>query len=126
MPDQGKGFMKQNQRLSERLVNSGESYLPSNKKWNEFVRDHKAYLRRKSTTTQYAPELLVRYRYRPEEFYQEQCDGSLYLAWIWMLVNDIYNVTQFTESRTEYYNVSADDLRELYLAFRSCINSKED
>lgn len=110
--------MEENQRLSERMINGNVDYGPTDKEWNQFVRDHKTYIKGKSTLKTYTPEYLAKYRYNPEEFHMEN-EGLLQTTWIFMLINDMYTSVDFTEGRTQYWRFDTDVISDMYEFYRA-------
>lgn len=116
--------MVTNQRLSDRL-SSVMQMGPEDINWYHFILDHKEYLRRKSTYKEYTPEQLVKYRYRPNEFYTEECKGEAYMAWIFLLVNEIRDPSEFNENNTRLYIPQATDITTLYSTYSVSVNQKD-
>lgn len=109
--------METNQRLAERMKTNFVDYGPENKLWNQYVKDHKLYIRSRSTRRTFTREELIRYRHRPEEFYARYIGGSLDQAWVWLFLNDIRDATAFTDVKTQYLMFEASLVSELYGLF---------
>lgn len=114
--------MEYQQRLSERMTASFEDMRPDDLNWNQFVRDHKEYIKSISSVRSFDRAKMARYRYRPEEFYVDN-DGEKQATWIFMFVNDITDVADFTERKTSFILPSKLKLRELWRIYSSSANS---
>ena len=90
--------------------------------WNQFVRDHKEWLKKQCTLKKFRPEELLQYRYLPAEFFVSQ-EGQFPATWIFMLVNGIASPMEFNESRTQWYIPPPDIIAELYSQYISCTRS---
>ena len=111
--------MEENQRLSERMKNSNVPYGPSDPLWNQFVRDHKEWIKERCTLKRFKPEELLQYRFKPSDFYVDN-EGMFPATWIFMLVNGIASPMEFNESRTQWYFPPPDLIPELYSQYVSC------
>lgn len=125
MPKTGKDFMEINQRLSERL-DTVNRLGQEDTSWYHFVRDHKKYLKRRAKIVRFAPEEIVKYRYRPQDFYVDKCNGAYPLTWIFLLVNDIRNPADFNENHTKFFIVSRDDIENIYNVYSTSENRPRD
>ena len=105
--------MVTNQSLSDRLSTLNQ-YGPDDPLWYRFVRDHKRYLKKKAKKHPFIPEELVKYRYRPVEFYTEKVGGQSYMAWIFLFVNDIRDPSEFNENISTLLIVDPKDIDKLY------------
>jgi len=117
--------MEANQRLTTRL-NELQQMGPEDMNWYHFVRDHKKYLKRKSNIRVYTPEQLVKYRFRPGEFFADQCRGPMYMTWIFLLVNDIRDPSDFNENNTKITMVMPDAIQELYQLYSTSQSRLDD
>ena len=113
--------MKLNQRLDERL-SENRQYGPEDVAWLQFVRDHKKWLKRNSTIRFFTPEELVKYRYRPEDFYVDICKGPKFMAWIFLFVNNIREESQFNENHTKMIMVMPSKIEELHQVYSTSAN----
>ena len=117
--------MEIDQRLSERL-DSLKDYGPDDPNWVAFIRDHKKYLKRNSPVTHFRPEELVKYRYRPQEFYVDKCYGKFSQTWVFLFVNDIRNPSDFNENCSKLYMVPHDKIEELFNIYSTSENRTRD
>lgn len=104
--------MEAGQRLSERLVTKSYIFGPEDPLWEQFVRDHKRYIQQNSRKMKFIPENLVPYRYRPEDFVVAN-EGDVSMTWIFLLINDIRDPAQFTETCTNLYVFNREVIRVL-------------
>lgn len=120
MPNFWKGFvMEENQRLSERMMDSNVPYGPKDPGWDQFVRDHKEWIKSQCTLKKFKPEELLQYRFMPAEFYVAN-EGVFTATWIFMLINGIASPMEFNESRTQWYLPPPSLIPELYSQYISC------
>lgn len=110
--------METGSRLSERIrFETNDNYgRGTDTGWIQFIRDHKQYLRDNSPVKTYAVLDLLPFKYRPEEFYVS-VGGKIDMAWIFMFVNDLRDVTDFNESLNQLWVVDPSvivRLRRLY------------
>jgi len=117
--------MEKNQRLADRMSNASDKYGPDDTNWNQFIKDHKKYLRSISELTEYTVEAMTRYRYRPEEFFMTKIKGPYQAAWIWLFINDIRNMRDFNASQTQFYMFKWADLEKLYSVYKSSSSSSK-
>lgn len=117
--------MEVSQRLAERIHEStiADGYGPEDEVWHRFVRDHKAYLRSKATKKYYTPEQILKYKYRPEEFFVAETDGDYSMAWIFLFINDIREPAEFNESRNHFLMLNKRTITDLYNLFSGTANS---
>lgn len=108
--------MEHNQSLDDRLAELRQ-YGPDEPLWYRFVRDHKRYLKQKSAIRTFTPEELVKYRFRPMEFYVDKVGGKSYMTWIFLFVNDIRDPSEFNENHITLRIVNPDDIDRLYQIF---------
>ena len=108
--------MQAGQRLSERLVTKSYIFGPEDPVWEQFVRDHKRYIQKNSKKMKFIPENLVPYRYRPEDFVVDH-EGDVPMTWIFLLINDIRDPAQFTETCTDLYVFTRETIRVLKRMF---------
>lgn len=113
--------MEINQRLSERLSEI-RKYGTDDIAWANFVRDHKDYIKRKSKLRRFLPEELIKYRYRPQEFYTKESGGPIWMTWIFLFINDIREQSQFNENRLKLYVPGAEVIEELHQIYASSAN----
>lgn len=114
--------MEYNQRLSGRITASFEDMRSDDLNWNQFVRDHKEYIKSRSSVKTFDRAKMARYRYRPEEFYVDN-DGDKQATWIFLFVNDIRDISDFTEDKTTYIIPPKLKLRELWRIYSASANS---
>ncbi len=117
--------MEVNQRLTERLETITQ-YGPEDEKWHAFVRDHKKYLKRRSPLQVWTPELLRKYRYRPQDFYAAECHGPIYMTWIFLFVNDIRDAADFNETHTRLYMTPSSAIMELHQLYSTSENRNRE
>ena len=117
--------METNQRLSERL-SENRQYGIEDTAWAYFVRDHKDYLRRRSKLRRFLPEELVKYRYRPHEFYMKEGQGPIYMTWIFLFINDIREASQFHEGRTKLLVPPPEVIEELHQIYSTSANQSDE
>lgn len=117
--------MELNQRLSERMMYDAEKMGPEDINWNQFVRDHKDHIKSLATTQTFDTATISRYRYRPEEFYVDH-DGLKQITWIFLLINDIRDITEFTEQKTTFLMISKVKIRELYSVYSSSVHASQE
>lgn len=113
--------METNQRLAERL-SENRQYGPEDVNWYYFVRDHKKWIKRKSKVHVFTPEELVKYRYRPTDFFVEECKGPSYMTWIFLFINDIREASEFNENRTKLTMISPSVIEELHQIYSVSAN----
>ena len=106
---------KLSDRIKEKTKNS---FGPEDPDWYQYILDHKLYLREQSEVKSFTLLDLVKYRYRPEEFFVSM-DGDLNQAWIFMLVNDIRSPTDFTEALTKLWIVKPEIIEDLRRRYES-------
>ena len=116
--------MEENQRLSERMSNAYPHYGPGDPKWNQFVRDHKEWIKSQCTLKKFKPEELLQYRFLPAEFYVSQ-EGVFPATWIFMLINGIASPMEFNESRTQWYIPPPTLIPELYSQYVSATRTTD-
>lgn len=114
--------MEYNQRLSERITTSFEDMRSDDLNWNQFVRDHKEYIKSNSNIKTFDRAKVARYRYRPEEFYVDN-DGDKQATWIFLFVNDIRDAADFNENKTSFIIPPKLKLRELWRIYSASANS---
>jgi len=114
--------MEINQRLSERMAYDTKIYGPDDPGWNQWVRDHKEFLRSKAVKRTFTPEKMTDFRYRPEEFFVEN-EGVVQATWIWMFINDIRDLTEFDGSRIQFHMLDRDVIADLYSVYRGSESS---
>lgn len=95
-----------------------EKYGAEDPNWVQYVDDHKLYIREKSPIQHFMPIDLVRYRYRPVDFFKDN-NGDPMQTWIFMAVNDLHNVSEFNESITQLWMVKSDTIHELRAMYES-------
>ena len=117
--------MNPGQRLSERLE-SLKGFEQDDHNCKKFVTDHKKYLKRLSPVGEWRPERLVKYRYRPHDFYMKECNGEYSMVWIFMLVNDIRDPAAFNESCNKIYLVPPEEISKLYNIYSTSANRDRD
>lgn len=109
-------------RLSDRLrgmMTSG--YGPEDTAWAQFVADNKLFLRNRSKYVTVTMLNMVPYRYRPNEYYAAQA-GDINQTWIFLMLNDIRNPSDFNESVTSLWIPSPDAIRDLKQKFDSSMS----
>jgi len=106
---------KLSDRIKEKTKNS---FGPEDPDWYQYILDHKLYLREQSEVKSFTLLDLVKYRYRPEEFFVSM-DGDLNQAWIFMLVNDLRSPTDFTEALTKLWIVKPETIEDLRRRYES-------
>ena len=116
--------MEDNQRLSERMKNSNVPYGPGDPRWDQFIRDHKEWIKKQCTLKKFRAEELLQYRFLPAEFYISQ-GGVPTATWIFMLINGIASSMEFNESRTQWYLPPTDLIPELYSQYISCTRTAD-
>lgn len=113
------------QRLSERLESIFD-YGPDDEGWVRHVRDHKKYLKRNAPVSYFRPEELVKYRYRPQDFYVDKCSGKFSQTWIFLFVNDIRNPSDFNENCNKLFMVQPSQIEELYNVYSTSENRNRE
>ena len=112
--------VKELDRLSERLTRmASNKFGPEDPAWYQFVMDHKQYLISKSSIAEFTILKMSPYKFKPAEFYVKECKGNFNQAWIFCMINDITDVTEFNESRTKLLIVSPDEIVKLRSLFDS-------
>lgn len=109
-------------RLSDRLrtkMNSG--YGPEDTAWLQYMTDNKFFLRQKSKRVEVTMLDMVKYRYRPNEFYASH-GGDLCQTWIFLMINDIRNLSDFNESVTSLWIPDPDTIRSMKRSFDSSLS----
>ncbi len=113
--------METNQRLSDRM-RSISMYGPSDPRWDQFVRDHKEWIKAKCTLRKFKPEEILQWRYKPADFYADN-GGSMDVAWVFMLLNNIASPMEFHEGRTQWYFPPYACVQESYAQYVSIARS---
>ena len=116
--------MEIDQRLSERMLSDASELGPEDLGWNQFVRDHKNYIKQLCRTRTFDKAVMVRYRYRPEEMYVAN-DGLKQATWIFLLVNDIRDPSEFTEQKCTWLFPPKLKLTELYSIHSGSANAAQ-
>ena len=111
-------------RLSARLLDKASNkFGPEDPKWYQFVMDHKQYLLDKATKVEHTVLELVPFRYKPDIYYVRKHRGELTQTWIFCMLNDIRNVTEFNESRQVLLVPDPKDITTLRAKFDSAQGS---
>ena len=106
-------------KLSDRIkAKTNNAFGPEDPEWYQFILDHKLYLRERSEVKSFTLLDLVKYRYRPEEYYAT-VGGDVNQAWIFMLVNDLRSPTDFTETITKLWIVNPETIEDLRRHYES-------
>lgn len=116
--------MEENQRLSERMKNTNAPYGPGDPKWDQFVRDHKEWIKKQCVLKRFKAEELLKYRFNPEAFFISQ-EGFAVSTWIFMMLNGIASPMEFNESRTQWYIPPPELIPELYSQYVSCTRTAD-
>ena len=116
--------MVENQRLSERILDSYGDFGPEDEGWSLFVRDHKQWLQKKSQKRKFTPEDIIHFKYRPSEFFVHH-NGTLETTWIFLFINDLRDLADFNESRVDYLIPDMNDIRDLHDLYLSSENHVE-
>lgn len=108
--------MEINQSLSDRMSDL-KQYGPDDPLWYRFVRDHKKYIKRNSKSKTFIPEELIKYKYRPVDFFVKELGGRSNMAWIFLFVNDIRDTSEFNENCSRLIIVEPKTIEKLYQIF---------
>ena len=106
-------------KLSDRIKDkASNSFGPEDPDWYQYILDHKLYLREQSAVKSFTLLDLVKYRYRPEEFFAST-GGDINQTWIFLLVNDLRSPADFTEALTKLWIVRHETIEALRRRYES-------
>lgn len=109
-------------RLSDRLRSmTSNNYGPEDPEWYQFVMDHRSYLESKATKVIHTTLELVPFRYKPELYYIKQHQGEQTQAWIFCMLNNIRDVSEFNESRQTFIVPDPKTIVELHQKFSASL-----
>lgn len=105
-------------RLSTRMLNTTVAgYGAQNKRWVQFVSDHKRYIRQNSDIQEFTTFDLVRYKYRPEEFFKDKAGCTADCTWIYLMVNDMRSPEDLNMTVTRLWMPRFDLIQQLRRSF---------
>lgn len=111
-----------NSRLSTRILGrTCIGFGSQNKYWVQFVNDHKRYIRQNSDIQTFNTYDLLRYRYRPEEFFKDKASCSSDTTWIYLLVNDIRSPEEFNTSITRLWMPTYSLIEQLRKSYEQAV-----
>lgn len=106
-------------KLSDRLAKTANnSYGPEDQDWVQFVKDHISYLRENSPVKVFTTFDMVKYKYRPIEFFTDN-RGDINQVWIFLMVNDLHDPSDFNESIKRLWVVDTDQIKKLRQRYES-------
>jgi len=107
-----------NSRLSTRILGRTRTGFGSqNLRWVQFVTDHKRYIRQNSDIQTFNTFDLLRYKYRPEEFFKDKAGCTSDCTWIYLMINDLRSPEEFNTSMTRLWMPSYSLIEQLRKAF---------
>jgi hypothetical protein len=105
-------------RLSDRLRDKmKDNFGPEDPKWYQFIMDHKQYLLDRSKRVTHTVLELVPFRYKPDIYFVKKCMGKLTQTWIFCMLNDMRDETDFNESRQTFLVPDVKDIEKLRATF---------
>ena len=100
--------------LASILTSRKGPYHDNTSEWVLLIRDHKEYIKQRSTLVTIAPDDLYKYQYMPGAYLYDTYRLSLSATWIFLFINDIPSVDDFKPGIRPVYIPAESTLAELY------------